>query len=118
MAAQAQSIASTVSENVFERLREDLKSTLFPPSDRLKVEEMRDKYDVSTGRFAKPCFAWWDSAWSPKSDKKVSGQRPFPATTLRISLPIESFSNHAHLNYPSATATTSGRATSSPRFIC
>jgi GntR family transcriptional regulator, carbon starvation induced regulator len=56
MAALAQSIASTVSENVFERLREDLKSNLFPPGDRLKVEEMRDKYDVSIGPLREALF--------------------------------------------------------------
>ena len=41
--------STTVSELVFERLREDLKSNQFPPGDRLKFEEMRDRYDVSVG---------------------------------------------------------------------
>jgi GntR family carbon starvation induced transcriptional regulator len=51
-----QNIPPTVSEHVFERLREDLKSNQFPPGDRLKFEDMRDKYDVGVGPLREALF--------------------------------------------------------------
>jgi GntR family transcriptional regulator, carbon starvation induced regulator len=39
--------SSTIAGQVFESLLQDLKSNRFKPGERLKFEEMRDRYDVS-----------------------------------------------------------------------
>jgi GntR family carbon starvation induced transcriptional regulator len=50
------SAMSTMSEQVFELLREDLKANRFSPGDRLKFEDMCDKYSVSVGPLREALF--------------------------------------------------------------
>jgi GntR family carbon starvation induced transcriptional regulator len=48
-AFMAMSTARTVSDQVFERLRDDLRSNRFAPGERLKFQEMRNRYQVGFG---------------------------------------------------------------------
>lgn len=47
---------ATITEGVFERLREDLTCNRFKPGDRLKFEDMREKYDVGVGPLREALF--------------------------------------------------------------
>lgn len=47
---------TTITESVFERLREDLTCNRFQPGARLKFEDMREKYDVGVGPLREALF--------------------------------------------------------------